>query len=166
MSDSHTGSARPRSEIAILAEQIRLATEFLTKERGYKLEHLRNITGGGDADGNGIIDDEQRLHKNSVMKIKDLRPIYYVFRKRRWVQTDDEDAVSDDGSPGRYEWMWNPQIDTLEKLELLVIEARRLGFAAPRPNRRLGRMRYRSPAPTPAAPQPHSKAQEEAAHAA
>lgn len=126
------------SEIYIHAERIRLATDFLVREHGYSLEHLRNLTGGGDREGNGAIEAE-RLHKNSILKIKELKPVWMIWKKRLkgYITTEDPQAVGDDGQPAHREWLWNPQADTFERLELIVLEAKRLGFHPPRPNRRV-----------------------------
>lgn len=78
----------PPSEISVLAAKIRGAALFLLASR-HSLKDFVEKCG---------------LHKNSVMRIKALRP----------------------GPSG--EWAWNPQVDTLEKLERLIRYAEAMGY--------------------------------------
>lgn len=143
------------SEIALVAQQIREAAQYLMKHHHVSLEQLRNITAGGNQYGrlpNGRrITPGDRLHKNSVMKIKDLRVGWAVLvpvndhgviltpeqiaalgaevetLRRRWHEAA-VGAVGLGGRPGRWQWMWNPQVDTFEKLERIIGVACAHGF--------------------------------------
>jgi hypothetical protein len=145
------------SEIGVMASHIRQAAEFLMKEYEYSLKNLENLTGGSTKDGVGGRKKE-RLHKNSVMKIKDLRIGWTILRPLRAHEgVIYEEAVAAAkaagveldpslkkpklqwregakrsrgflGSAGREQWLWNPQVDSFEKLERILVEARRLGF--------------------------------------
>lgn len=111
-----TTARNVEDRIAELAGQIRDAAEFLTRERGYTLMDLKKIA---------------PLHKNSLMRIKDLRVGYVVPRvghngKLEWM----ESPRGATGSKGRWEWLWNPQISTFAALEKLIEEARREGWEA------------------------------------
>lgn len=113
---SMTTTQKVEDRIAELAGQIRSAAEYLTRERGYTLVDLKKIA---------------PLHKNSLMRIKDLRIGYVVPRvdhngRLQWM----ESPRGATGSKGRWEWLWNPQISTFAALEKLIEEARREGWAA------------------------------------
>jgi hypothetical protein len=127
------------SQCAALASMILHATRYLIT-CGYSLDHMRNLTGGGTKSGVGVIDTE-KLHKNSVMKIGDLRIGYATLQlsdpaneksRKHWVEAPEGSLGVNDAkgnpTPGRYQWMWNPQIDTFEKLERILSEAVRMGF--------------------------------------
>jgi hypothetical protein len=152
------------SEVGQIAIAIPLATTYLLslidpadkkgKRHLYNQRHLRNLTGGGDKNGKGG-NEEDRLHKNSILKIWDLRKIWAVpqpinptlgraYRKAcsvaggtptmkkpkmHWIEAK-EGASGFMGESGRYQWLWNPEVSTFEKLELILAEARRRGFDA------------------------------------
>jgi hypothetical protein len=113
-----TSTSRPDSRIARLAEEIRLAVEFLVGE-GYTLNALANETG---------------LHKNSIMRVPDMRVAWAVMKKQRksrhlrLVEADESDRGSN-RKPATLEWLWNPQCDTIERLEKLIEVARARGYA-------------------------------------
>lgn len=98
---------------------------FLTHHRGWTLAAL---------------EDRLDMHKNSTMRIKDLRITYAVRRKliddgtpykegdkTRLVEVE-QGAIGDDGKPAIPQWLWNPQIDTFERLERLLKIAEAEGF--------------------------------------
>jgi hypothetical protein len=106
------------------------------------LTDLCNLTGGAGASGTftpgtrkispEII--EAAIHKNSLIKLRQLRLGYAVIIRPRGHSSGTRPtwAVVDNPVPyaagGRIYWLWNPQIDTLEKLELVLVEAERRGF--------------------------------------
>lgn len=105
------------SRIAELAEQIRSAAEFLTRERGYTIVALRKVA---------------RLHKNSLLRIKDLRVGYVVVRRNdrgkvEWVEAP-RGAPGFEGQKRRKQWLWNPRVDTFAILENLIEEAKAQGW--------------------------------------
>jgi hypothetical protein len=113
-------AGRRTSEIALLATRIRLAMEYLTQVQGWSLAEIEKLTGEGD----------EALHKNSLMKIKDLERRYAIRKpsgggRTHWVEAPDQSRRPPDG---RSQWMWNPQIDTFEKMEGILEKARELGF--------------------------------------
>jgi hypothetical protein len=143
------------TEISVLATRVYNAMRFLHEDRHYKLEEIRIVTGGGslvDEDGQKItiLDDahmkklthsgqlgreRDRLHKNSVLKIRDLRFTLAVRKfingrsgKMHWVEAKNAREVGQDGKRASMQWLWSPQLDTFEQLERLVVEARKLGF--------------------------------------
>jgi hypothetical protein len=111
-----TTAQKGEDRIAELAGQIRSAAEYLTRERGYTLVDLKKIA---------------PLHKNSLMRIKDLRIGYVVPRighngKLEWM----ESPRGATGSKGRWQWLWNPQISTFAALKKLNEEVRREDWEA------------------------------------
>lgn len=140
--------AEPPNLISALAELIREAVIFLMKQRRYSLDQLCFISGGGDRRGhlNGksgrdaqghaiaamphpdVVRDA--LHKNSILKVSEMRraPTVSIGQKRGrmiWKEIKDAGARRDSYV---LQWLWSPQIETLEKLELLLEEAIREGF--------------------------------------
>lgn len=145
------------TEISVLAGRVYNAMRYLHEECRYKLEEIRIVTGGGSlVDDNGnkitILDDahlrrlsasgqlgreRDRLHKNSVLKIRDLRFTMAVRKfingksgKMHWVEAKTSREVGQDGKRASMQWLWSPQLDTFEQLERLVVEAQKLGFEA------------------------------------
>lgn len=125
-----------------LAQQIRAAADYLVHRRGYTLAELNEIIDPGNERG-------QQLHKNSLMKIKDLRWTYTVPRRQgdgdfRWVEAPegslgDPDENHPKGRPGRHQWLWNPQVVTLANLERLVDAAKGEGWNPDRKKRKVRR---------------------------
>ncbi len=128
------------SEVGLLAAQIRHAADYLISKHGYNWDDLSNITGGCDLKGKGGRQSE-RLHINSLMKLPDLWFGYAVKLEQSakkppktnakdreiWIRAT-EGELNPDGTKGRYQWFWNPQLDTFERLERILNEAKRLGF--------------------------------------
>lgn len=147
------------TEISRIAQQIRSATDYLINRHGYRLDEIRNLTGGANKAGlmpdGSYVKGEDRLHKNSVMKIRDLRVGWAVQQpvnkdevaelppesepakrakamaklKKHWVEAP-LGSVGFNDKPGRWQWMWNPQVDTFEKLERITTEACKVGFGS------------------------------------
>lgn len=146
-----------QSEISTLAKRICEAVTFLIEERHYTLAALQDVVG---------------LHKNSVMRIRDLRVDWAVFRINRKGQRELEHATPDavgeryetdaDGKilrdargkpkivadePASLRWLWNPQVDTIEKLEKPLMVAREQGWLEqPPPARKRRAPRKAAPA--------------------
>jgi hypothetical protein len=140
------------SAIAQLVSLVHAAFDFLKDEAGYKLDEIRIVTGGGslvfdtrkvtlaEAEELGQLGDKREyLHKNSVLKIRELRYALAVRRrinrksktgKMHWVKARGPRERGDDNERASMQWLWSPQIDTFERLERLVAEAERLGFGA------------------------------------
>lgn len=124
----------PDSQIGLLATRIRDAAHFLIHEKGWSLVQ---------------IEAHLDMHKNSTMRIKDLRSAWTVRRrisssskgpwrggaeKFRFVEAQEGDT-GDDGLLAQPTWLWNPQIDTLERLERLIHLAEAEGFDSRRPSK-------------------------------
>lgn len=150
VSEPDLDSDLPPSEITILAQHIRQAADYLVVHHHYSLKQLQNLSGGYAKDAHLPIIDPRTgkakhlkldgcLHKNSLMKIKDLRLGYVALLtpsqtkpgggrvRKRWLPLD-EGRTRLRGVQVRHQWMWNPQVDTFEKLERILTEALRLGF--------------------------------------
>ena len=118
-------SAREPSQIGLLAERIRDAALYLISKRNWTLAAL---------------EEKLEMHKNSTMRIKDLRVAWAVRRKlvrddqpykegdKTRLEEANEGDRGDDGQLATRVWMWNPQIDTFEKLERLLHLAEAEGF--------------------------------------
>lgn len=175
-----TNIGEQNSEIGVMASHIRQAAEYLMKDCGYSIKHLENLTGGSTKDGIGGRKKE-RMHKNSILKIKDLRIAWTVLKPLRAkegaayeaaVAAAEAAGVKLDpsikmprlqwaeglkrqrgfmNSPGREQWLWNPQVDSFEKLERILVEAKRLGFV-PQPPRPPARKNGTHSATAPAKP--------------
>jgi hypothetical protein len=119
-----------KSRIALIAEQIRAATAWLEKRHNYTPAQLRNLTGGGQRDGTDVRAHEC-LHPNSITRIKHLRLSWTAMeynpttKRNVWREVPEQVAG---GGAATLQWMWNPQLDTFEKLERILSEAIRLGF--------------------------------------
>jgi hypothetical protein len=121
------------SEILKLARRIRNAAEYLVQVHHYKIGDFEPLTAA-----EGL----PPLHKNSLMRLRDLeiswmirvplRPGGQIAQRvrgasNRWVRAT-RDATDAEGSKAVKQWVWNPQIDTLERLEGILHEAYALGF--------------------------------------
>lgn len=127
------------SAICAWATKVREATEWLIEQHKFSLEELGHVTAGryrGRARPPGLA---TRLHKNSLMKIRQLRLAYTVTVINEadgdvdWVEDPTMRLRNHDGSKGVWRWLWNPQVDTLERLDRIYTQAKMLGFELPAP---------------------------------
>lgn len=121
-----------KSLVSILADLIREAVLYLMRERRYSLDQLCYITGGGtraafiEAPQQAVMNES--LHKNSLLKVTEMRRAPTVMTgehrgRKIWKE------VKDLNTRGLVvQWLWSPQIETIEKLELLLQEAIREGY--------------------------------------
>lgn len=103
---------------------------FLSFRHGYTIPELRQITAGRTRAGHQLGSrrtNDTPLHKNSLLKVFDMQIGWAVKQHRNgqvhWVKAD-----AGETGEGQWQWLWNPQVDTIEKLERILKEARRLGF--------------------------------------
>lgn len=123
--------------ITAWATKVREATQWLIEHHRFSLEELGEVTAGRFRGRAGRFEDGVPLHKNSLLKIRFLRLGYTVTVRNKktgiieWIEDPTLKFHNHDGTEGAWRWLWNPQVETLERLDRIYTQARMLGFELP-----------------------------------